>query len=73
MVLICLASGHVILPASTVRPLPASGVFLSLSEILAGGVKKPKARNSEAELYPPTLVPLGSHLVPCDLAPALFY
>lgn len=60
---------------STVRQLSDSCMFLSLSktETLVGVVRKPKARNSEAQLKPLTLVPPVSHLIPCDLAPALFY
>ncbi|CAK7315648.1 hypothetical protein VULLAG_LOCUS19190 [Vulpes lagopus] len=40
---------------------------------LVGEVEKPKARNLEAQQKPLTLVSLGSHHLPCELAPALFH
>ena len=43
-----------------------------LRQILFATVRKLKAKNSEAQQKPLTLLSLGSPLIPCDPAPPLF-
>ena len=43
-----------------------------LRQILVATVRKLKAKNSEAQQKPLTLLSLGSPLIPCDPAPPLF-
>ena len=58
---------------STVHPLSDSCMFIFLSETDLGcHCQEAKAKNSEAQWKSLTLLPLGSPLIPCDLAPPLF-